>query len=60
MKGHPVTEWGATCHECDAEAAAFADQLANPPEELVLRTHDGKATYFRIPKHLRPRRKPRR
>lgn len=38
------------------EAAAFAAQLANPPEELVLRSHDGKATYFRIPKHLQRKR----
>jgi hypothetical protein len=60
MKGHPITEWGAPCHVCDAEAAAFAAQLGNPPEELVVRTYDGKATYFRIPKHLRPRLKSRR
>lgn len=60
MKGHPVTEWGAPCHECDVEAAAFEASLGNPPEEMVLRDHQGRTTYFRIPKHLRPRRKARR
>lgn len=52
MKGHPVHEWGAPCHVCDAEAAAFAAQLANPPAELVIRSHDGSATTYSIPKHL--------
>lgn len=61
MKGHSVTEWGAPCHECDADAAAWAAQLANPPEEMVLRSGDARTTqFFRIPKHLRPRRKARR
>jgi len=60
MAGHLLAEWGQPCAACADEADAWAAQLANPPEELVLRSHDGKATYFRIPKHLRPRRKVRR
>lgn len=52
MAGHPVPDWGQPCPLCDADAAAWAAQLANPPATLVIRSHDGTATTYGIPKHL--------
>jgi hypothetical protein len=61
MAGHPIAHGGAKCAACVELDAAFEASLARPPEELVLRSGDGKSVqHFRIPKHLRPRRKVRR
>ena len=55
-EGHPIAAPGDPCEPCDRALAKITAEIGPPPQDMVIRDGTGKTTYFRIPKHLRPRR----